>query len=71
MRKDRPVTGTPRGQPALPVVAVQQVENHHVCGVHELALDGQEPAVRGALGRRLVPHPVQKAAVSYLAASGT
>lgn len=59
------------GQWRSPVVAVDQVEKHHVCGVDELALDGQEGAIGRTLRRRLVTHPVEETAVSYLTAPRT
>lgn len=41
--------GRCRGWLPLPVEAMDQVENHHVRGVDELALDGQKPSIRRAL----------------------
>ena len=55
----------------LPVVAVDQVENHHVCGVDELALRGPEGPIWRTLGWRPVAHAVEETAVSYLTALWT
>lgn len=59
------------GRLPLPVEAMDQVENHHVRGVDELALDRQKLALWRALWGRLVAHPVEETAVSDLAASWT
>ena len=55
----------------LPVVAVDQVENHHVRGVDEFALHRPEGPVWGTLRWRPVTHAVQETAVSYLTAPWT
>ena len=55
----------------LPAVAVDQVENHHVCGVDELALHRPEGPIWGTLGWRPVAHAMEETAVSYLTAPWT
>lgn len=62
---------SPRGRLPLPVVVMDQVENHHVGGVDELALDGQKLSIWRTLGWRLVAHPVEKTAVPYFTAPWT
>lgn len=62
---------SPRARLLLPVVVVDQVENHHVCGVDKLALDGQKLSIWRTLGWRLVTHPMEKTAVPYFTAPWT
>lgn len=57
--------------PPLPVVAVDQIEDHHICGVDKLALDRHELPICRALGGRLVSYPMQETTVAYLTAPWT
>lgn len=62
----------PQGdRPPSPVVAVDQIEDHHICGVNELALDRHKLPVCSALGWRLVSDPVEETTVPYLTAPWT
>lgn len=69
--------GFPKGfshkgtDPPSPVVAVDQIEDHHICGVDKLALDRHELPVCRALRGRLVSYPMQETTVPYLTAPWT
>ena len=44
------VTLPSASSPLLPVVVVDQIKNHHVCGIDKLALDRHKLPICSALG---------------------
>jgi len=60
-----------QGSVPLPVVVVNQIKNHHVCGVDKLALDRHKLPICIALGWRFVSYSMEETAASYLTAPWT
>jgi hypothetical protein len=62
---------TAKGWLHLPVVAMDQIKNHHVRGVDKFALDRHKLSTCRTLGWRLVSYSMEKTTVSYLTAPWT